>query len=105
MRIYYCPGSDLLILDTKLSVVRRMKANYNHGGVFQFTHILPLPSSHKQRWTHVSRVFSQFELCIGRGRDNYKKISKRMHSFMVACVQTPPSLLRFLVVIHVFFEH
>ena len=24
---------------------------------------------------------------------------------MVTCVQTPPSLLRFFVVIHVFFEH
>ena len=28
-----------------------------------------------------------------------------MHCFMVACVQTAPSLLRFLVVIHAFFEH
>ena len=63
----------------------------NFWGVFQFTHTLPLPSSHKQRWTHVSRLFlPQSQLCIGQGRENYKKILKSMHCFMVAFVQTPP---------------
>jgi len=36
-------------------------------GVFQFTQAQPLPSPHKQSWTHVSRIFSEFQLCIGCG--------------------------------------
>ena len=32
VRIFYCAGSDLLILDMKTKPLgRRMKANYNHG--------------------------------------------------------------------------
>ena len=41
--------------------------------------------------------FSQFQLCIGWRRENYKKISKRMHCFVIACVQTTSSPLRFLL--------
>ena len=51
-------------------------------GIFQFTQVQPLPSPHKQCWTHVSRIFSEFQLCIGWGRENCKKILKRMHCFM-----------------------
>ena len=53
---------------------------YNHGqedkrlgtflhfwGVFQFTQVQQLLSPHKQCWTHVSRIFWGFELCIGWG--------------------------------------
>ena len=69
----------------------------NFWGVFQFTHTLPLPSPHKQRWTHVAEFFPQFQLCIEWGRENCKKISKRMHCFMIACVQTTSSPLRFLL--------
>ena len=29
----------------------------NFWGIFQFTHTLPLSSPHKQRWTHVFRIF------------------------------------------------
>ena len=29
-------------------------------GVFQFTQVQPLPSPHKQCWTRVSRIFSEF---------------------------------------------
>ena len=36
-------------------------------GVFQFTQVQPLPSPHKQCWTRVSRIFSEFQLCIGWG--------------------------------------
>ena len=36
-------------------------------GVFQFTQVQPLPSPHKQRWTRVSRIFPEFQLCIGWG--------------------------------------
>ena len=36
-------------------------------GVFQFTQVQPLPSSHKQCWTRVSRIFSEIQLCIGWG--------------------------------------
>ena len=46
-------------------------------GVFQFTQALPSP--HKQCWTRVSISFSKFQLCIGWGRENCKKILKRMH--------------------------
>ena len=49
--------------------------SYNHGqkcwdtfwAVFQFTQVQLLPSPHKQRWTRVSRIFSEFQLCIGWG--------------------------------------
>ena len=36
-------------------------------GVFQFTQFQPLPSPHKQCWTRVFRIFSEFQLCIGWG--------------------------------------
>ena len=36
-------------------------------GVFQFTQVQPLPSSHKQCWTRVFRSFSEFQICIGWG--------------------------------------
>ena len=66
---------------------------YNHGQKswdtfaflrrFQFTQVQPLPSPHKQCWTRVSRIFSEFQLCIGWGKENCKEISKRMHCFKV----------------------
>ena len=93
----YFPGSDSLILDTKtvhskedegkLQSWTKAGILLNFWGVFQFTHILPLPSPHRQRWTHVAEFFPQFQLCIGWGRENYKKISKWMNCFMIACVQ------------------
>ena len=64
----YCHGSDSLIRDTKtvhskedegkLQSWTKVGILLNFWGVFQFTHTLPLPSPHKQRWTHVSRIFS-----------------------------------------------
>ena len=46
-------------------------------GIFQFTHAQPLASRHKQCWTLVSRIFSEFRLCIGWGkgelRENFEK--------------------------------
>ena len=36
-------------------------------GIFQFTHAQPLASRYKQCWTLVSRIFSEFRLCIGWG--------------------------------------
>ena len=66
---------------------------YNHGqkswdtcisGHFQFTQVQPFPSPHKQCWMHVSRIFFEFQLCIGWGEGELqeKLISKRMHCFM-----------------------
>ena len=48
-------------------------------GVFQFTQVQPLPSSHKKCWTRVSRIFFEFSLCIGWGEGELQKLSKRMH--------------------------
>ena len=35
---------------------------------FQFTHTQPLPPPHKQRWTRLSRMFSEFQHCVGWGK-------------------------------------
>ena len=45
--------------------------------------VQPLPLPHKQFWTSVSRIFTEFQLCIrwGGGGGNCKKVSKRMHCF------------------------
>ena len=51
-------------------------------GVSQFAQAQHLPSPHKQSLTRVSRIFSEFQFCIGWGRENFKKISKRMHFFI-----------------------
>ena len=51
------------------------------GGVSQFAQAQHLPSPHKQRLTRVSRIFSKFQFFIGWGRENSKKISRRMHFF------------------------
>ena len=46
-------------------------------GVFQFTQVQHLPSPHKQCWTRVSRIFSEFQLCIEWGerelQENFEK--------------------------------
>ena len=48
-------------------------------GVFQFTQVQPLPSLHKQCWTRVSRIFSEFQFCIEGGegelQENFEKDS------------------------------
>ena len=87
----YCPGSDSLIPDTKtvhskgdegkLQSWTKVGILLNFSGVFQLTHtlLLPLPSPHKQRWTHVSRIFSQFQLWIRSGegelQDHFEKVA------------------------------
>ena len=47
------------------------------GVVFQFIQVQPLPSPHKQCWTRVSTIFSEFQLCIGwtegELQENFKK--------------------------------
>ena len=67
--------------------------DYNHGqkswdtlhfwGVFQFTHAQPLPLPHKQSWARVSEIFFRVSTLyrVG-GRENCKKILKRMYCFM-----------------------
>ena len=97
----YFPDSDSLILDTKtvhskedegkLQSWTKVGILLNFWGVFQFTHTLPLPSPHKQRWTHVSRIFFPVSTLYRVGE------TTRMHCFMIACVQTTSSPLRFLV--------
>ena len=47
--------------------------------VFQFTHAESLPSPHKQRWTRVFTVLSEFQICVGwctwegELQENFKK--------------------------------
>ena len=72
---FFFPPLFQNIMDKSLGALLRF------WGVFQFTQVQPLPSPHKQCWTRVSRIFSEFQLCIGWGRENCKKISKRMHCF------------------------
>ena len=51
-------------------------------GVFQFTQTQPLPSpTNKDGRVYLEFFFSEFQLCIRWGRENCKKISKRMHFF------------------------
>ena len=46
-------------------------------GRFQFTRAQPLPSPQKQHWTLVSRIFSEFQLCIVWGRGELQENLKR----------------------------
>ena len=70
-----------LITCNDLSVTTIMKKSLGtllrFWGVFQFTQVQPLPSPHKQCWTRVSRIFSEFQLCIGWGegelQENFEK--------------------------------
>ena len=50
-------------------------------GVFQCTQVQPLPSPRKRCWMRVSRIFSAFNFVKGGGRENCKRISKRIHCF------------------------
>ena len=55
------------IMDKSLGTLLRF------WGVFQFTQVQPLPSPHKQCWTRVSRIFCEFQLCIGWGEGELQK--------------------------------
>ena len=57
------PNENVLstIMDKSLGTLLRF------WGVFQFIQVQTLPSRHKQCWTRVSRIFSEFLLCIGWG--------------------------------------
>ena len=90
VRICYCAGSDLLILDTKPKpLVRRMKANYNHGqkswNTFEFlerfpSHAYPAPPLIPQ--TTLDACFQNHfapvsTLCrAGRGERTTRKFRK-----------------------------
>ena len=52
---------DYIIVDKSLGTL------LHFWGIFQFTQAQPLPSPHKQCWMRVSRIFSEFQLCIGWG--------------------------------------
>ena len=59
------------IMDRSLGTLLRF------WGVFYFTPAQKLPSPHKQCWTRASRIFSEFQLCIGWGegklQENFEK--------------------------------
>ena len=46
---------------------KSLGTRFHFWGVIQFTPVQPLPSPHKQCWTCVSGIFSDFQLCIGWG--------------------------------------
>ena len=54
-------GMGPTIMDKSLGTLLRF------WDVSHFTQVGPLPSPQKQCWTHVSRIFSEFQLCIGWG--------------------------------------
>ena len=79
---FYCHASFKKITDSFFSVLSRPRFFHscNHGqkvlghfsvsacGVLQFTQVQPQQTTdNKQCWTRVSRIFSQFQLCIGWG--------------------------------------
>ena len=68
----FCPKSpfEATIMDKSLGTLLRF------WGVFQFTQVQPLPSPQKQCWTRVSRIFSEFQLCIGWGGRTARKFRK-----------------------------
>ena len=61
-RPLFFPPLFQTIMDKSLGTLLRF------WGVFQFKQVQPLPSPHKQYWTRVSRIFSEFKLCIGWGK-------------------------------------
>ena len=65
--------TDFLLIGQATIMDKILGALLHFWGVFQFTQVEPLPSPHKQRWTRISRIFSEFQLCIGWGRENCKK--------------------------------
>ena len=65
--------TDFLLIGQATIMDKSLGALLHFWGVFQFTQVEPLPSPHKQRWTRISRIFSEFQLCIGWGRENCKK--------------------------------
>ena len=59
------------IMDKSLGIL------LNFWGIFQFTHTLPLSSPHKQRWTHVFRIFfpvtTLYRAGEGELQENFEK--------------------------------
>ena len=51
-------------------------------GIFQFTQVQPLPSPHKQCWTHVLRIFTEFQLCIGWGEGELQENFEKKHTLL-----------------------
>ena len=54
----------------RISVDKSLGALLRFWGVFQFTQVQPLPTPHKQCWTHVSRIFFRVSTLyrVGGGR-------------------------------------
>ena len=74
----FCPKSpfEATIMDKSLGTLLRFWGVFQFTQV-QFTQVQPLPSPQKQCWTRVSRIFSEFQLCIGWGegelQENFEK--------------------------------
>ena len=67
---FYRPSSTTKIMDKSLGTL------LNFFGVFEFTQVLPLPSPHKQCWTHVSRFFFRVSTLYrlwGELQENFEK--------------------------------
>ena len=83
----YCSFLAFLALYFKPTTMDKSLGTLLHSEVLSNAH-RPNPSPHAKN--KVGRVyleqiynfFSQFQLCIGWGTEDWKKISKRMHFFM-----------------------
>ena len=90
--IVYITTVIILYLCTLKQLSKQGPLNYNvftfnHGqkswdtfallGVLQCIQAQPLPSPHRQCWTRVSRILSEFQLCKGWGegelQENFEK--------------------------------
>ena len=56
---------------------KSLGTHFHFWGVFQFTQVQPLSSPHKQCWTPVSRIFFEFQLCIGWGEGELQEIFEK----------------------------
>ena len=59
------------------TIMEKVLGHMRFWSVLQSTQVQPLRSPNKQCWTRVSRIFSEFQLCIawgeGEQQENFEK--------------------------------
>ena len=69
--LHFAVSGEGTIMDKSLGT------HFHFWDVFQFTQVQPLPSPHKQWWTPISRIFFEFQLCIGWGEGELQEIFEK----------------------------